>query len=82
MNNKELLTLALIVIYLSISCYYTIIVVKLPLTKRKKRLNILLVWIVPVIWGLLIKSMFKPMTEKDRKNDKSSFYESGIGENI
>ena len=82
MSIKELLTMALVLIYLVTSCYYTWYVAKSPLTQRTKSLNIFLVWIIPIIWGLLIKSMFKPMTEKDKKNDTSSFYESGIGENI
>ncbi len=82
MNSKELLTISIIVFYVFVSCYFTIIVIKSPLASKKKRLNIFLVWLVPVLWGLLVKSMFKPLTKKDKNHDKSSFYESGIGENI
>jgi uncharacterized membrane protein len=67
-------------IYSLISLYFTKVVIKSPIDKKKKWINVILVWIVPVIWGLLIKTMFKPIKEKDKRIDRSNYYESGIGE--
>jgi hypothetical protein len=69
-------------IYSLISLYFTKIVIKSPIDRKKKWINVILVWIVPVIWGLLIKTMFKPIKEQDKRIDRSNYYESGIGENV
>jgi hypothetical protein len=54
-------------------------------TNRQKRIHILLIWILPFFWFWLIKGLIKPteiMTKDKRKIDKSSFHESGIGQDI
>lgn len=69
-------------VYVLFSAYYTHQVFKAPLSRKQKIINVFMVWIVPFIWGILIKTMSRPITEKDKKIDRSTFNESGIGDNV
>lgn len=50
----------------------------------QKRINSIMIWIIPFVWFWLIKGMLgtktmETMTKSKRKIDKSNFTESGIG---
>jgi len=49
--------------------------------RKQKIVHNILIWLIPFIWIMLIKTMTKPLPGSqgaNRKNDKGSFYESGI----
>jgi hypothetical protein len=69
----------ILIVYFCISIYYTVFVIKSNFDNRRKKLNVILIWIIPLLWGLLLKSILKPLSSKEKKSDKSNYYESGIG---
>jgi len=50
--------------------------------RQQKIVHNILIWLVPFIWIMIIKTLTKPLPGSqgaNRKKDKGSFYESGIG---
>ena len=78
----KILLLTIILFYILISIYYSRFVINSVLDRKRKIINIVFVWIIPFIWGILLKTVLKPLCENDKKIDKFHFNESGIGDNI
>lgn len=80
-----------LILILAILCYlyYTSkiqvrIIKTIYFSKNQKILNSVFIWIVPFIWGFIVKSILKQkpsgtITKEQRKTDPSNFYESNIG---
>lgn len=54
------------------------------LNNYQKKVHYFLIWVIPYLWGMLILRIINPdelktITKKDRKTDKSNFYESRKG---
>ena len=81
MNTKMIWIAIFILIYILISIYFTWIVIKSELDRQRKALKIIFIWIIPIIWGILIKTILKPISKKDMRINKTNYYESGIGIN-
>ena len=72
-------TWIILIVYFIASIYFTIIVIRSDFDKQRKKLNIIMIWLIPIIWGLLIRIIIKPLKPAYKKYDKSNYYESGIG---
>jgi len=70
---------ALFLIYILISVYFTILIVNSDLTEIQKKLNLIMIWIIPVFWGLVVKFVLKPNNYKEKKKDQTNYHESEIG---
>lgn len=87
MENKTLIKFALIGLPIIIYVFYTIhyscaILKNRLLTKKQKKLNLILIWLVPFVWILFLKTFFKPNPgshQVKNKRDPKSFTESGLG---
>lgn len=69
--------------YLVYTINYTFVLFKnVFLTGRQKMINLVLIWLIPFIWILFLKTFFKSVPGshqiKNRK-DGDSFIESGLG---
>lgn len=77
----------ILVVYISLNTYVTIKINKANyLKEERRRLHKKLIWIVPFLGPLAIRSFWsegkveiKAVTKKDRKIDKGSFHESNKG---
>jgi hypothetical protein len=74
----------LITLHVILSILSTRMIIKSYLLDNdKKKINIILTWTIPILWFLIIKTITKgssgTITKKERKIDKSNFYESGLG---
>lgn len=52
------------------------------LTRRQKIMNLILIWVIPIIWILFLRTFFKPNPgshQVSNKRDSGSFTESGLG---
>lgn len=50
------------------------------LDSQKKRLNTILLWLIPFIWFFVVKNVLKQISDSDKKKKSSTyFYESGQG---
>lgn len=54
------------------------------LDEHQKKTHIILIWIIPYLWGILLLKIIKPekyktITKKDRKTEQNNFYESRKG---
>jgi len=78
----KILLLTIILFYILISIYYSRFVINSVLDRKRKIINIIFVWIIPFFWGILLKTVLKPISEKDKKIDRFHFNESGIGDNV
>ena len=76
------------IIFLIIHSFYSIrisikIIQSKEINKFQKKAHIVLTWLIPFIWGNIVKNLikkreFKTITKKDRKH-KISFFGSGDG---
>lgn len=49
------------------------------LDSQKKKLNLILLWVIPFIWFFLLKQILKQTQNTDTKVSKSHFHESEKG---
>lgn len=80
----ELILILIILAHIILSIIGTVMISRSTVLDQKKGLNILLLWLVPFLWFVLIKYLIKPTpgsNEVPIKNDVSSnvFHESGKG---
>ena len=85
--TKHFVLLFILILHFILSVISTRMIIKsYLLDSTKKKINIILTWTIPFLWFLIVRSITKvssgTMTKDKRKIDKSSFYESGIGETI
>ncbi len=69
--------------------YFTIriqikIIKTISLNKNQKFLNSIFLWLIPFLWGIIIKALLKQdfsgtITKEQRKTNDSHFYESDQG---
>ena len=87
MEIKELIKYILIVLPIAFYFIYTIrysflLSKNIFLTRRQKAINLILIWIIPFIWILFLKTFFQSTPGshqiKNKKNS-DSFAESGLG---
>ena len=84
-QGQQTAFLILVLIHFVLSIIGTRVLLKTAiLTRLQKRLNLILLWTLPVIWYLFVKTIYKKTPgshEVPVKNDVSSnnSYESGIG---
>jgi hypothetical protein len=84
-KGQLIILLLLLVTHVILSIVGTRILLKsVILTTKQRRLNLILLWAIPVIWYLFVKTIYKRTPgshEVPIKNDVSgkTFYESGLG---
>ncbi len=74
---KSITLIILILLYVIFSIWISNKIVKsIFLDKNQKRINLIIIWLVPFLWGFLVKLMIgstdnKTVTKKSRKKSKS-----------
>ena len=53
---------------------------KLYFNRKQRRLHNILIWIIPFIWILALKTISKPVEDYKKELDPNAFHESGIGQ--
>ncbi len=85
MANEQIVFILLLMTHVVLSLVATRVISKSNiLTRRQKWINLFLVWTIPFVWFLVIRTLHKKIPgsfEIPTKNDVSSnnFYESGLG---
>lgn len=86
MQKNELIKYVLIVLpvlfYFIYSIRYSFVLSKNIFLTRRQTINLILIWIIPFIWVLFLKTFFEPTPgshQIKRKKDSDSFAESGLG---
>lgn len=76
--DKMVIVKLIIISYLLFSWWTTRLILKSKyLDKRKKTKNIYLTWLIPFLWGFVIRGIIKPkdndiMTKKKRKSSSNN----------
>ncbi len=83
MNTEISLIIILVYLYFTFKIQKKIIKT-IYLNKNQKILNSIFLWIIPFIWGFLVKYLLNQnplgtITKEQRKMDHDNFYESNIG---
>ena len=84
-NNSLYIGIVFLIAYLFLTISTQIKISKSNyFNKSQKTANSILIWLIPFIWALLIKSFLKPndtgtMTKDKRKINKNKYYESENG---
>ena len=76
----KLILISLIALHLILSTSGSIAIRKTNLLdSKKKRTNILLLWLIPFIWWFLIKQILTRNSNSDKHKQRSNFHESEKG---
>ena len=82
---KLIILLVVVICYIIFAILGTRKVLKtVVFEKKQKRLNIVLLWVVPFLWYWIINSILKPIPGSseftdEEKHQSNQFYESGLG---
>jgi len=80
---KYILIALPVVIYLVYTTRYSFVLFRnVYLTKRQKNINLILIWLIPFIWILFLKTFFQSTPGSHQvkiKKNPDSFTESGLG---
>jgi len=72
-----------LLVYVAYTIRYSFVLNKsIFLTRRQKIINLTLIWLIPFIWVLFLRTFFKPNPgshQVRRTGDSGNFTESGLG---
>lgn len=72
-----------VIFYFSYTIWYSFLLRKKTfLTRRQRIINFILIWLIPFIWIMFLKTFFQPVPGSHQiknKNNPANFTENGLG---